>query len=77
MRLPLQWTGLALIPIVIDGCSTTATLAATEATCLVPLELVIAVVTLGAAVSRSTARRRACLQALETLLRAAPRTGKR
>jgi hypothetical protein len=41
------------------------------------LVLVIAVIALGAAFGRSAARRRACLQTLETLLRLARWTGKR
>jgi hypothetical protein len=72
-----RWAGVALVPFVIGGYCTTATLTAAAGISLLVLVLVIAVVALGAAFARSAARRRACLQALEALLRLAPWTGKR
>ena len=73
----LRRVGAALVPFVIGGHSTTATLTAAAGISLLVLVLVIAVVALGAAFGRSAARRRACLQALEAMLRLAPWTGKR
>jgi hypothetical protein len=73
----LQRAGTALVPCVIVGCSATSTLMAAAGISLLVLVLVIAVVALGASFSRRTARRRACLQALEALLRLAPWTDKR
>ena len=73
----LRWAGAALVPLVIGGSSATATLTAAAGISLLVLVLVIAVVALGAAFGRSAARRRACLQALEALLRLAPWTAKR
>jgi hypothetical protein len=62
---------------VIGGYSTTATLSNAASISVLVLALLIAVVALGAAFGRSAARRRACLQVLEALLRLAPWTGKR
>jgi len=72
-----RWAGAALVPLVVGGYSTTATLTATAGISLLVLVLVIAVIALGAAFGRSAMRRRACLQALEALLRLASWTGKR
>jgi hypothetical protein len=69
--------GAALVGLVIGGHSVTTTLTAAADISLLVIVLVIAVVAMGAAFSRSTARRRACLQALEVLLRLAPWAGKR
>lgn len=75
-RLHLRWVSAALIPSGIGGHST-AVLAVAAGIPVLVLVTVIAVVALGAAFSRSAARRRACLQALQTLLRLAPQTRKR
>jgi hypothetical protein len=61
----------------IGGSPTTGTLVAAAGIPVLVLVLVIAVIALGAAFGRSAARRRACLQTLEALLRLAPWTGKR
>jgi hypothetical protein len=73
----LRWADAALAPLVIGGSSALAALTAAVGISLLVLVLVITVTALGAAFSHSTARRRACLQALETLLRLAPWTAKR
>jgi hypothetical protein len=52
-------------------------LAAAAGISLLMLVLLIAVVALGASFSRSPARRRACMQALEALIRLAPWMNKR
>lgn len=74
---PLRWAGAALVPVATGRYPATATLMAAAGISLVVLVLVIAVVALGAAFDRSPARRRACLHALEMLLRLAPWTRKR
>lgn len=66
-----------MAPLAIGRPSTTATLAAAAGVAVLVLVLVVAVVALGAAFGRSAERRRACLQTLQTLLRLAPRTGRR
>ena len=68
-----RWAGAALVPFAIGGHSLTA-LTAVAGISLLLLVLVTAAVALGAAFGRSPARRRACLQALEVLLRLAPWT---
>ena len=73
----LRWASAALVPFVIGGYHTTTALTAAAGISLLVLALVIAIVALGAAFGHSAARRRACLQALEALLRLAPWTAKR
>lgn len=73
----LRWADAALVPLVTGGHSATATLMAAAGLSLLVLVLVIAVAALGAAFGRSDARRRACLEALEALLRPAPWTARR
>ena len=72
-----RWAGAALAPLVAGGYSATATLTTAVGISLLVLVLVIAVIALGAAFGRRAMRRRACLQALEALLRLASWTGKR
>ena len=69
-----RWVGAALVPLVAGGYSATATVMAAVGISLLVLVLVIAAIALGAAFGRSATRRRACLQALEALLRLAPST---
>jgi hypothetical protein len=76
-RSPLRWAGTALVPVATSRYPATAALTAAAGISLLVLVLVVAVVTLGAAFSRSPARRRACLNALEMLLRLATWTRKR
>jgi hypothetical protein len=76
-RPPLRWASVALLPFVIGGYSTTATVTAAAGISVLVLVLVIAVVALGAAFGRSAARRRACLHTLEMMLRLAPWKGNR
>jgi hypothetical protein len=72
-----RWVGAALVPFAFGGHYTTAALTAAAGISLLVLVLVIAAVALGAAFGRSAAQRRACLQALEVLLRLSPWSGKR
>lgn len=74
---PPLWAGAALVPFITGRYLTMEALTTAAGISLLILVLVIAVVALGAAFGRSTARRRACLHALEMLLRLAPWTGKR
>lgn len=76
-RHPRRAAGAALVPFVIGGHCMTPSLASSAGISLLVIVLVIAVVAMGGAFSRSAARRRACLQALEALLRLAPWTEKR
>lgn len=73
----LRWASAALVPFTVSGYSKATMLAAAAGISLLMLVLLIAVVALGASFSRSPARRRACMQALEALIRLAPWTNKR
>jgi len=71
----LRWASAAVVPLVIGGHPATMFIAAAGISLLM-LVLVTVVVALGASFSRRTARRRACLQVLQALLRLAPWTDK-
>jgi hypothetical protein len=64
-------------PLVIGRSSAAATLTAAVGVAVLVLGLVVAVIALGAAFGCDVERQRACLQTLQTLLRLAPRTGRR
>jgi hypothetical protein len=72
----LRWASATVVPFVIGGDPTTVLTAAVGISLLM-LVLVIVVVALGASFTRRTARRRACLQALQVLLRLAQWADKR
>lgn len=74
MRPYLRWPGAVLV---MGRSATTPILATAAGAAMLVLVLVIAAIALGAAFGRSAERRRACLHALQTLLRLAPRTGRR
>lgn len=70
------WPGAVLAPLLL-GRSSAAVLGAVIGFAVLILVLVVAVVALGAAFARCPERRRACLQTLQTLVRAAPWTARR
>jgi hypothetical protein len=72
----LRWPTAALVSFTVGGYSRATILAAAAAISLLMLVLLIAVVALGASFSRSPTRRRACMKALEALIRLAPWTAR-
>jgi small-conductance mechanosensitive channel len=75
---PRPWrAGAVLVPCLIVGYSGTATLMAAAGISMLVVVMTVAVVAVGASFGRSPDRRRACLRALETLLRLAPWTDRR
>jgi hypothetical protein len=71
------WAGAVLVPMLLSRSSAAVLLAEAVGFAVLILVLVVAVVALGAAFARRPARQRACLQALQTLVRAAPWTARR
>lgn len=71
------WAGAVLVPLLLDRSSVEVMLAAAVGFAVLLFVLVVAVVALGAAFTRSAERQRACLQVLQTLIRAAPWTCRR
>jgi hypothetical protein len=69
--------GVVLTPLLLDRSSAAVVLATVVGFAILIFVLVVAVVALGAAFARRAERRRACLQALQTLVRAAPWTARR
>jgi hypothetical protein len=61
-----------LAPLLLERSPAEVVLAAAAGVAVLILVLVVAVVALGAAFTRSAKRRRACLQVLQTLMRAPP-----
>jgi hypothetical protein len=68
-----RWAGAVLVPVMI-GRHSAEMLSAAAGLSILVLVLVVAAVALGSAFARSAARRRACLQSLQALLRLAPWT---
>lgn len=66
-----------LAPLLLGRSSAAVMLATAIGFAILILVLVVAVVALGAAFARRAERRRACLQALQALTRAAPWTARR
>jgi hypothetical protein len=71
------WPGAVLAPLLLGRSSAVVVLEAVIGFAVLILVLVVAVVALGAAFARRPERRRACLQTLQTLVRAAPWTVRR
>ena len=71
VRSPRRWAGAVLVPVLIGKLSSVMVAVGLSALVLV---LVVAAVALGSAFARSAARRRACLESLQTLVRLAPWT---
>lgn len=71
------WAGVVLAPLLLGRSFAAVVLAAAVGFAVLILVLVVAVIALGAAFARRAERRRACLQALQTLVRAASWTARR
>jgi hypothetical protein len=71
------WAGALLVPLMLGRSSAAEVLAAAVSLGVLILVLVVATIALAAAFARSSERRRACLQTLQTLMRPSSWTSRR